>query len=220
MSYSDQVRRNSPGSIAAVVGIHALIGYALVSGLAYNVISHVPLITVGQLLTDPPPPPPHPLPITRSKLPVTTTVPLPTRPDEQLVKTPDIDVRLTQTLDLGKPTDVQPGPSTQPEPPARPNLARGAVPAADRLRWITTEDYPTAALRQNVEGVVVVDAEIGADGRVQSCAVVQSSGSALLDTTTCRLYTKRAHFTPALDADGKPIAAHRTDRFRWQIPND
>jgi len=42
----------------------------------------------------------------------------------------------------------------------------------------------------------------------------------LLDDATCRLYSQRARFTPARDADGNPIPAQRTDRYHWQIPNE
>jgi len=77
-----------------------------------------------------------------------------------------------------------------------------------------------AALRQGLQGTVVISAMIGADGKVRSCVVTQSSGSQLLDDTTCRLYARRGHFIPARDADGNAIPAQRTDRFRWQIPNE
>ena len=39
MSYADQSGRRNPASIAAVVGVHLAIGYALLSGLAIKVIS-------------------------------------------------------------------------------------------------------------------------------------------------------------------------------------
>ena len=58
------------------------------------------------------------------------------------------------------------------------------------------------------------------DGRVRSCLVTQSSGSRLLDDATCRLYTLRAHFTPAHDADGNPVTAQLSFRYRWQIPQE
>jgi len=220
MSYTDQTRRSSPASIAAVIGVHVAIAYALISGLAFNVIKHIPLITVGEILPDDPPPPPplnRPLP-NKAEAKRTATIPLPRTLPDDAIKQQETIVQTVSTFDLGGSGSL--GPVVLPPPPQKTDLSRGAVPAADRLQWITTEDYPSAALRQGVTGTVVIAALIGTDGRVRSCEVTQSSGSALLDDATCRLYTRRAHFTPARDADGNAIATTRADRFRWQIPND
>ena len=51
MAYVDQNKRsNQLPSIAGVVAVHALIGYAFVSGLAMNVIhTFVPVFTVDSI---------------------------------------------------------------------------------------------------------------------------------------------------------------------------
>lgn len=217
MSYADQSRRNNPTSIAVVVGIHALIGYALISGLAYDVISQIRKPTIIVTVPDPTPPPPikHE-PIKRQAKP-TSVQPAQLDP---IIKPIDIDSPI-EVPTLPQPPIADPvagdGTDRAIEPP-RPSLARGPIPAANRNSWIGTDDYPSGALRQGIEGVVVLSAMISADGKVRSCLVTQSSGSQLLDDTTCRLYTSRARFTPARDADGNPIAAQRSDRFRWRIP--
>jgi protein TonB len=216
MSYLDQSRQRNPATVAAVIGAHLAIGYALLSGLAYEVIKQVPTITKIDFTADPPPPPVHhqtPPPKTRPATQPTTT--LPEHPIET-IKTDPIVPTLFPRIDPG---GVGPSGGTTENPPTKPSQARDAIPDPSRLRWITTEDYPTAALRENVQGTVAILATIGADGKVRSCLVTQSSGNQLLDDTTCRLYTRRAHFTPARDADGNPTSAQRSDRFRWQIPN-
>jgi len=219
MSYVDQSGRRNPASIAAVVGVHLAIGYALLSGLAIKVIK-IPLAHTEVVfpVDQPPPPPPHPVETQRNKLP-TPSVPVPPQPQNDELKTEQTQIPLPP---LSGPTGSAGGGGIElPQPlPPKPNLARDLVPGADRLRWITTDDYPAAALRQGLQGTVVISAMIGADGKVRSCVVTQSSGSQLLDDTTCRLYAKRGHFTPARDADGNAIPAQRTDRFRWQIPNE
>ncbi|WP_420139758.1 energy transducer TonB [Sphingomonas sp.] len=218
MSYTDQTKRSSPASIAAVIGVHVAIAYGLISGLAMKVIRDIPIVTVGQILPDdPPPPPPRDMPVQKTtRTPQPTTLP-PVR-NEEVLRPQETIVPTVTTVDLGAgPTS---GPVVLPVNPPKPNLSRAAVPGADRLRWITTQDYPSAALRQGISGTVVIAATIGADGKVQSCEVTQSSGSQMLDDTTCRLYARRAHFTPALDADGNAVTARRVDRFRWQIPNE
>jgi len=219
MSYVDQSGRRNPASIAAVVGVHLAIGYALLSGLAIKVIK-LPLAHTEVVfpVDQPPPPPPHPVETQRNQLP-TPSVPVPPQPQNDELKTEQTQIPFPS---LPGPTgSVSGGGVELPQPrPPKPNLARDLVPGADRLRWITTDDYPATALRQGVQGTVGISAMIGADGKVRSCVVTQSSGSQLLDDTTCRLYARRGHFIPARDADGNAIPAQRTDRFRWQIPNE
>lgn len=220
MSYVEQSRRRNPVAVAAAVGAHLVIGYALLSGLAYRVIKLPPKITQVVFPVDQPPPPPPP-PHNKVEPKVrTATQPQkipPVRPTEDYKLPPTLPV--ISTADFGSPPTGGGG-TELPPPPARTNLARDAIPGSDRLRWITTEDYPAAALRANMQGVVVISATIGADGKVRSCLVTQSSGSQILDDATCRLYARRAHFTPARDADGNPTTAQRIDRYRWQIPNE
>jgi len=218
MSYVDQSRRRNPAMVAAVAGVHIAIGYALLSGLAYEVVKLPPRWTTVEFPVDqPPPPPPYPIQTQRTKLP-TQPIPTPQPQNDQLKA--ENPVIVAPTFSDAMANSAGGGIDLPPSLPPKANLARDAVPGTDRLRWITTEDYPATALRQGIQGSVVISAMIGADGRVRSCLVTQSSGSQLLDDTTCRLYAKRAHFTPARDADGNAIPAQRTDRFRWQIPNE
>jgi protein TonB len=217
MSYLEQSQRRNPASVAAVIGAHLAIGYALLSGLAYEVIKQAPKPTVIDWVPDQPPPRPHPdiVPPRGQTSPQPTIVP--PKPADDLFKL-DPFVRTFPTIDLGG-GGTSGGSGGVSQPPVKASQARDAIADPNRLSWITTEDYPTSLLRENVQGIVAISATIGTDGKVRSCLVTQSSGNRLLDDTTCRLYTKRAHFTPARDADGNPTTAQRSDRFRWQIPN-
>lgn len=94
-----------------------------------------------------------------------------------------------------------------------------AVPQAPVSVYVSEDDFPVAAIRSGVQGgTVYFRLSIGADGRVQGCAVTRSSGYDLLDSTTCRLMVRRARFTPATDPQGRP----RTDEFdgyiEWRPP--
>ena len=220
MSYLDQSGRKNPASIAAVVGVHLVVGYALLAGLGYTVIPYVPHHTTVVIVPpEAPPPQPRPVDTQRSKLPVNTN-PIP-KPDDTLKADPTPLQRPNLDGPVGTIGGGGSGPIVVPPlEPIRPSQAADAVPAKDRLRWITTDDYPAGAIRQNIQGLVAISVMIGIDGKVRSCVVTQSSGSKLLDDATCRLYMARAHFTPARDADGNPSVAQRTDRYRWQIPNE
>ncbi len=109
-------------------------------------------------------------------------------------------------------------------------LVASAAGAADKSReaqpegdggaaaWFSTDDYPAEALAVEAEGTAAVQYDIDAQGRVIFCTVTQTSGSAVLDETTCRLMKERARFVPALDARGRPVASKGERRVTWQMP--
>lgn len=110
-----------------------------------------------------------------------------------------------------------------PAPPAPPptyvGKTRSATPKGTPAAWVTTSDYPKAAMREGRSGVVGFRLNIGIDGKVAGCSVLTSSGSPDLDEATCALVTRRAVFTPALDRKGRPIAGTYSNRVRWILPN-
>lgn len=93
-----------------------------------------------------------------------------------------------------------------------------ARPSTNPATWVTTADYPLAALRENLEGTVDFMLAVGPDGRVSECSIRGSSGSDLLDGTTCDLVRQRAVFVAAQDASGHPVAGTYRNRVRWMIP--
>lgn len=98
--------------------------------------------------------------------------------------------------------------------------SKGTPPVAQvpLPRLFGNDDYPAAALRYDQEGTVAVMLNVGVDGRVTGCTVTSSSGSAALDSTTCRLLRNRARFEPARDARGRAIAGTSAATIRWALP--
>ena len=94
----------------------------------------------------------------------------------------------------------------------------GPQPRGNPQNWLSTDYYPSSAMRDGVQGVTSFRLEVGTDGKPTSCTVTGSSGSALLDDTTCRLVMRRAKFQPAKDTEGNPIASVYSSRTRWQMP--
>lgn len=88
----------------------------------------------------------------------------------------------------------------------------------DPASWVTTEDYPAAALSANAEGVSKVRWDITAEGKAENCTTVESSGLADLDQAACTAIIARARYVPALDKKGRPIRSRAERRVRWQIP--
>ena len=83
---------------------------------------------------------------------------------------------------------------------------------------ISSADYPTYALRNELSGVVRALVGFGRDGQLASCRPLTSSGSAYLDNQTCSAIMLRTHFqfTPA-------AAAYSGLRYyvaavRWVLP--
>ena len=85
--------------------------------------------------------------------------------------------------------------------------------------WVTTADYPKAALKAEQTGVVLANLTVAPTGRVTGCAINVSSGFPLLDAASCRVLSARALFTPATDEAGNPTAATYLQRVRWALPD-
>ena len=79
------------------------------------------------------------------------------------------------------------------------------------------DDYPHAALLKGEQGPSWVRLRIGKDGKVNECAVVESSGSKALDAQTCRVIAARARFIPARTKSGEAVDSVAVQRIRWEI---
>lgn len=118
------------------------------------------------------------------------------------------------------PVVVMPAPPGPPAAPPPKFTPKGASPKGNPGNWATTNDYPSRALREEREGTTGFRVSVGADGRVTSCSVTNSSGSPDLDEATCSNVTRRARFTPATDGEGNPTTGSYTSRVRWVIPKE
>jgi TonB family protein len=87
-------------------------------------------------------------------------------------------------------------------------------PTVEKLE-IKDSDYPIAAQKRGSIGDVNGYLMIGADGRASDCHVLNSSGWPALDSQTCQLMLQRAHYKPALDKTGQPMAAPYRFEFVW-----
>ncbi|MES2444145.1 MAG: TonB family protein [Pseudomonadota bacterium] len=98
-----------------------------------------------------------------------------------------------------------------------------ATPARPRggMGWlVSNDDYPAAALRAGQSGNTGIRITVSAHGIPSGCVVTQSSGSALLDTTSCTLIMRRGRFNPGLDAAGQRTEGSIQTLFRWVLPQD
>jgi TonB family protein len=103
--------------------------------------------------------------------------------------------------------------------------ARAALPVAEQLpratltTYFTSGDYPREAVRARQQGAVRLWLRINAEGRVSDCRILQSSGTPLLDETTCNILRERARYTPAHNAQGQPVESFDGDyTINWRLP--
>ncbi|WP_426164960.1 energy transducer TonB [Sandarakinorhabdus sp. DWP1-3-1] len=82
---------------------------------------------------------------------------------------------------------------------------------------IGNRDYPRAALQAGASGTVHLRFVVDVDGRAHDCEVTRSSGNADLDATTCKLIEKRLRYRPETDAAGRPYAVVVTGRQVWEL---
>lgn len=217
MAYADQqMSGNRITAFIIVALIHVFVGYALVTGLAYEaakkVIQKVTTVDIKEeeKKEEPPPPPPKKL----------ETPPPPVAPPVRInvaVAPPQIQTQLTPPPPTPQIVLAPPPVAAPPPPPAGPT--KGAVPKGNPGNWATTNDYPSRALREEREGTTGFRVSVGPDGRVTDCQITSSSGHPDLDQATCDNVRRRARFTPAVD-NGQPTTGSYSSRVRWVIPKD
>jgi protein TonB len=220
MSYArrNQMSTNRTAAIVIVALIHIALGYALVTGLAYNVIK----ATAEKMKTfdvedEPPPPPEEPPPPPEQNTPPPPQVVAP----PPIVRTNTVAPPVISVPVAPPPVITQrPAPPAPPAPPPPPRVSQAARARGNLVALFSTDDYPQSAIRNEEQGTTAVKLTIGPDGRVSDCAITASSGSSSLDNATCNILRRRARFTPAKDQAGNPISDSYSQRIRWELPED
>ena len=225
MSYANRKQLSSNRTVPIIMSavITGLMGYALVSGLAYSVVKEAAEELKTFDVEDEPPPPEEPPPPPEEN-------PLPPPPPQVSappplvrIESPAPPIQTTPRIDPVPPVTVvaRPTPPAPPAPPPAPPRVSQAARATGSLPGLfSTDDYPQRALSAEEQGTTAVSLTIGPNGRVSGCNVTSSSGSSSLDSTTCSILTRRARFTPAKDQNGQPISDTTSARIRWQLPSE
>lgn len=82
--------------------------------------------------------------------------------------------------------------------------------------WVTVDDYPAEAMRNGDGGTVKFELAVTATGKVDTCTVIASSGTPVLDDRTCAIMLERARFRPGRDAQGSPVASTFVQNVKWE----
>jgi protein TonB len=220
MSYAQRKELSGNRGLAiffTVVVVGSLL-YAIITGLAYDVVKkaaeNLKVIDVEQQPPPPeqPPPPPKdmpkvpPPPVTPPPLVQTNIAPPPTI---QTVVAPP-------TPPVVPPTIVAPPPPPPPPPPHKTVSAQSA--RGDLRSLFSGDDYPESARDANATGTARASLTISPTGQVVGCTITQSTGNSALDSATCNILRRRAKFTPARDSNGNPTTdTVETPPITWQL---
>jgi protein TonB len=229
MSYANrkQMSSNRTAAIIIVALIHIALGYALVTGLAYNVLKKAAEDLKTFDVEEEPPPPPEEQPPPPDQN---------TPPPPQIVAPPSIVPPMLPSPQINTIQEVRPQPViTQTAPTTKscpggmtvaiaqacpPVVSKAAKAKANLNSLFSTDDYPQSAIRNEEQGTTAVRLSVGTDGRVTDCSITASSGSTALDNATCNIIRRRARYTPAQDQGGNPIGGSDTARIRWELPEE
>ena len=225
-----------------VAAFHALLGYALITGLGYEVASKIgDNLKVFDVPEPVPPPieePPPPQPKAEKAEGEASPPNLVSKASPVVAPPPRIRLEVPPPVvaapipkegsDRSQGSANVPGPGTGSggigdgtgSGGQGTGTGGGIASSAERESGQLSgdRDYPRAARAAGVEGTVAVRFTVQPSGRVSGCQVIRSSGNADLDSTTCRLIEQRFRYRPARDAASNPVAETIARTFDWMLP--
>jgi len=214
MAYADEgISKNRMIALGIVALLHVFLGYAFITGLALKAVKAIvqPLETVNVEEEAPPPEEPPPPPPKDIEIP-----PFVPPPEVSIAQDAPTNSITTQS-EIARPDPPRVAPPAPPAPPAAVAPPSPATPKG-RGNTFSDDDFPDASRRAEEQGVTRVSYVVGADGKVSSCTVTQSSGFPRLDDATCKIIMRRFRFNPAT-RDGQPVPETKTQPVRWQLKN-
>ncbi len=213
MNYAQQQRATPRkiGGITAVVLLHVVMVYGLITGSAHRVIEAVsqPLMTKIIQETKPPDLPPPPPPPPKVAAPPPPFIPMP----EIQVRQPVVSKAITQVTTT-KPVEAPP-PVAAPVAAPQPAPAVRVPPVIDAAHACRKPEYPSISRRLEETGTVVLNFLIDLDGKVVDSNVAQSSGKNRLDEAA-RQALALCNFKPGT-VDGKPEKSWAQIRYTWTL---
>ncbi|UAB78345.1 energy transducer TonB [Erythrobacter sp. SCSIO 43205] len=220
MSYADQSNKLTPAKMVGLifaVGFVALALIGMAMGLTISkAVQAIERVTTVDIEEPPPPPeepdePPPPPENAPPPPPVAPPPPINISPAPPPIQTtPKPPPPAPPVLVIPPPAPVA--------PPPPPSQARGASPRGQN-RWAgrIQENYPSRALREEIEGTVGVRVTVTPDGRATGCQVTSSSGSSILDDAACKGVERYGRFNPALDDAGNPTTGSFSTRITYRL---
>jgi periplasmic protein TonB len=188
---------------AFVGGLHLLLIYALVSGLAHSFIEPARPVIDATVL-------PHPVDRHDPPPPVDNRVPVDRTDTNWHVVTPDIDIRIDDA-----PPAVRSEPPQVSEAPAVPHVPVRVGPVIDAARDCPLPEYPAASRRQGETGTVQIRFFVDERGRAVRSEVIKSSGFRRLDEAAQAALGQCAF--KAGTVDGRAVQSQADIAYVWTL---
>lgn len=180
--------------VGGVVLLHVLIVYALITGLARKVVEVVKgpidVKVIEEVIKKPPPPPEAIPPPPKMQAPPPPFVP----PPEVVIAQPPPAPTITAVTPEPPPAPqapviAKPVPEAPPAPP--PPAIRSAQVVCPNYREVMSSiTYPREALLDNIEGEVVIEFTVTANGGIRD-AVIKSSTNRIFNKTSLSVVQTR-----------------------------
>jgi len=227
-------RPDQAKAIAAVVLVHALLAFIILSGLKGGVIrSAVESLTTIDIRQPPPPPPPVPPPPKPAPKPQATKKPegavgKKSEPTPVVAPQPKLPVQspipAAKVAGTGAAANSGAGVSgngtgaggTGNGPGGGGNFV-GFTPAR-RISKIPDREYRALAATGLRSGSVGVTIRVNTDGSPSNCRIARSSGDGSVDALMCDLTLRYIRFDPARDPYGRPVGQDITFFPNWWRP--
>jgi periplasmic protein TonB len=215
-----QQKRTNPTALAVVVLMHGAALTALAMAKGEVIVDAITRTKVFNVKPDEPPPPEPVKPIEKAITPKTVVTHVPPivqlPPQPTFIQTPPLPP--VQRVVIADPPEIAPLRIELPAPPAAKKVAPARA-KANLASYVSDEDYPSNAVRNEEQGTTRFRLGVNSNGNVTECTVIGSSGSSALDSATCRLMKQRAKFTPARNSDGQPTSDSVASAIRWVLPD-
>jgi len=203
MMYAERAPSRQITGAAAVIGVHAALIFAIVTGLTVRppiVVDEPPF----EYVPVPEAPPENTEPVKQPSIDDTQVDPLP------IPKLPPLDHPMDDVV-IAEPI------ITDSTPPIRTAAVSPHSPLRSDPRFpLAQPDYPASAVRANQEGTVQLLIYVLPNGRVGDVKIARSSGYPLLDASAARKAKAAWRFLPATTG-GQAIAAWGTFDVRFEL---
>jgi len=218
-SYSNNGNGSKASKFMLIAGLHVALGSLFVHSLntRHMSLSSLPeqvLVMIEPEHLTPPPPPEPPKPMQQMA------------PPDIVVPKVEVDVApppVPPQIQAAVQTEAQPQPSVPAQaasdaPPATtPSTNTGQMHSAvfADANGCALPDYPSSAARNGETGTTTLALLVGADGRVSSARIQQSSGSRVLDRAALNALSL-CKFKPAM-SKGAPEAGWAQLAYVWKL---
>lgn len=101
------------------------------------------------------------------------------------------------------------------DPAEQKTVTKPPEPLVPISHWLRSGDYPRVLLGNRQSGIVKFRLDVGVQGSVDGCVIISETSEQGFADITCRLISERARFSPAQNADGKPIRSYYVNSAVW-----